>query len=76
MVLPTLAVAQEPAGGEASLKLPDLSAVNHFGLSGPALLMIGLAFCVLGLLFGLAIFVQLKNMPVHTLDARNVRTDL
>jgi K(+)-stimulated pyrophosphate-energized sodium pump len=27
--------------------------------------MIGLLFCVGGLLFGLAIFVQLKNLPVH-----------
>ena len=27
--------------------------------------MIGLLFCVGGLLFGLAIYVQLKNLPVH-----------
>jgi len=66
LLLPTLAHAQEQAGGgEASLKLPDLSVVNHFGLSGPALLMIGLLFCVGGLLFGMTIFVQLKNLPVH-----------
>ena len=65
MLLPAFAGAQESAGGEASLTLPDLSVVNHFGLSGPALLMIGLLFCAAGLLFGLVIFVQLKNMPVH-----------
>jgi K(+)-stimulated pyrophosphate-energized sodium pump len=66
LLLPTFASAQEHAGGgEANLVLPDLSIVNHFGLSGPALLMVGLLFCVGGLLFGLAIFVQLKNMPVH-----------
>jgi K(+)-stimulated pyrophosphate-energized sodium pump len=66
LLLPAFASAQEQAaGGEASLKLPDLSIVNHFGLSGPALLMIGLLFCVGGLLFGLTIFVQLKNLPVH-----------
>ncbi|MGA7832437.1 MAG: sodium/proton-translocating pyrophosphatase, partial [Terracidiphilus sp.] len=65
LLLPACAGAQEAAGGEASLKLPDLSVVSHFGLSGPALLMIGLAFCVLGLIFGLGILVQLKNMPVH-----------
>ena len=46
LLLPAFAGAQEAAGGEASLKLPDLSVVNHFGLSGPALLMIGLLFCV------------------------------
>jgi K(+)-stimulated pyrophosphate-energized sodium pump len=66
LLLPTLAYGQEKAGGgEASLVLPDLSVVNHFGMSGPALLMIGLAFCVLGLIFGLGILVQLKNLPVH-----------
>ena len=27
--------------------------------------MIGLLFCVGGLLFGLAIYMQLKNLPVH-----------
>jgi len=65
LLAPTFAGAQEAAGGEASLKLPPLSNVHHFGFSGPALLMIGLLFCVGGLLFGLTIFVQLKNMPVH-----------
>jgi K(+)-stimulated pyrophosphate-energized sodium pump len=66
LLLPTFANAQEQAGGgEASLKLPDLSTVQHFGMDGRALLMIGLLFCAGGLLFGLTIFVQLKNMPVH-----------
>src|ERR1035438_5232951 len=65
LLLPTLVGAQESAGGEASLKLPDLSTVQHFGMDGRALLMIGLLFCAGGLLFGLTIFMQLKNMPVH-----------
>jgi K(+)-stimulated pyrophosphate-energized sodium pump len=69
LLLPTLASAQEKAsGGEASLVLPDLRAVhfeNFFGLSGHALLAIGLLFCAAGLLFGLVIFEQLKNLPVH-----------
>jgi K(+)-stimulated pyrophosphate-energized sodium pump len=66
LLLPSFANAQEKAsGGEASLVLPNLSTVNHFGLSGPALLMIGLLFCAAGLLFGLTIFMQLKNLPVH-----------
>jgi K(+)-stimulated pyrophosphate-energized sodium pump len=61
------AFAQE-AGGEASLRLPDLSSVNFFGangIGGHHLLMIGLIFCGLGLLFGLVIYMNLKNMPVH-----------
>jgi K(+)-stimulated pyrophosphate-energized sodium pump len=67
LLLPAVASAQsEPAGGgEANLVLPDLSSVNFLGMNGHALLMIGLLFCAGGLLFGLAIFVQLKNMPVH-----------
>ncbi len=66
LLLPALAHAQsEPVGGEASLVLPDLKSVSFFGMTGHALLMIGLLFCVGGLLFGLTIFMQLKNMPVH-----------
>jgi K(+)-stimulated pyrophosphate-energized sodium pump len=66
LLLPTFANAQEQAGGgEANLTLPDLSTVNFFGMTGHNLLMIGLLFCAAGLLFGLVIFEQLKNMPVH-----------
>src|SRR4030095_3249835 len=52
-------------GGEAALKLPDLSQVTFFGIDGHKLLLVGLVFCFLGLLFGLAIYLQLKNLPVH-----------
>src|SRR5258708_2100212 len=57
---------QEAGGGEAALRLPDLSTVSFLGgIDGHKLLMIGLIFCVLGLLFGLAIYTKLKNLPVH-----------
>ena len=67
LLLPTFANAQpdHTGGGEANLTLPDLSTVNFFGMNGHALLTIGLLFCVGGLLFGLAIYVRLKNLPVH-----------
>jgi K(+)-stimulated pyrophosphate-energized sodium pump len=66
LLLPTFANAQEHAGGgEASLVLPDLSSVNFLGMDGRSLLMIGLLFCAGGLLFGLVIYKQLKNLPVH-----------
>jgi len=67
LLLPTIAYAQPEhvGGGEANLMLPDLSTVNFLGMNGHALLMIGLLFCAGGLLFGLAIYVQLKNLPVH-----------
>ena len=67
-IAPTFAYAQPEhpgGGGEANLVLPDLSTVNFLGMNGHALLMIGLLFCVGGLLFGLTIYVQLKNLPVH-----------
>ncbi|HEV7552598.1 MAG TPA: sodium-translocating pyrophosphatase, partial [Candidatus Angelobacter sp.] len=55
------------AGGEANLTLPDLSQVSFLnnGITGYKLLAIGLIFCAFGLLFGLMIYVQLKNLPVH-----------
>ncbi|HUH63135.1 MAG TPA: sodium-translocating pyrophosphatase [Terracidiphilus sp.] len=64
---PAFALAQPEhgGGGEANLVLPDLSTVNFLGMNGHALLMIGLLFCIGGWLFGLVIYVQLKNLPVH-----------
>ena len=63
----TAAFAQAPAeaGGEASLQLPDLRQVSFFGLNGHDLLLYGILFCVLGLIFGLTIYSRLKNLPVH-----------
>jgi len=52
-------------GGEANLKIPDLSTVNFLGVNGVVLLYGGLVVCALGLGFGLLIYTQLKNMPVH-----------
>jgi K(+)-stimulated pyrophosphate-energized sodium pump len=60
-----VARAQESAGGEANLKLPDLSQVNFLGVDGHTLLVWGLLFCVFGLAFGMTIFVRLRNLPVH-----------
>ena len=58
------ATSHQP-GGEASLRLPDLSQVLFLGFDGHTLLLVGLGVCFLGLLFGLAIYMQLKNLPVH-----------
>jgi K(+)-stimulated pyrophosphate-energized sodium pump len=55
----------EAASGEASLKVPDLSQVSFLGTDGHKLLMIGILFCVFGLLFGLVTYSRLKNLPVH-----------
>jgi K(+)-stimulated pyrophosphate-energized sodium pump len=58
------ALADE-AGGEANLKLPDLSQVTFLGIDGHKLLLFGIVICVFGLAFGLAIYTRLKNLPVH-----------
>jgi K(+)-stimulated pyrophosphate-energized sodium pump len=55
----------EEAGGEANLKLPDLSSVEFLGVDGHKLLLFGILFCAFGLIFGLVIYSRLKNLPVH-----------
>jgi K(+)-stimulated pyrophosphate-energized sodium pump len=59
--------AEEAGGGEAALKLPDLSSVSFFNnaIDGHKLLLIGILFCLFGLGFGMAIYMRLKNLPVH-----------
>ncbi len=57
--------APQEAGGEANLKIPDLSVVNFMGVPGHKLLMYGLIICAFGFVFGITIFRQLKGLPVH-----------
>jgi K(+)-stimulated pyrophosphate-energized sodium pump len=59
------AAASPHEGGEATLVVPDLSQVQFLGVNGRALLMGGLVVCLLGLLFGLVIYTQLRKMAVH-----------
>jgi K(+)-stimulated pyrophosphate-energized sodium pump len=56
-----------PAHSEAELHVPPLNnpAVQFFGMPGSTLLMIGLVVCVLGMVFGLMVFMQLRDAPVH-----------
>jgi K(+)-stimulated pyrophosphate-energized sodium pump len=62
----TPATPAPEATGEANLKLPDMSTAKFLnGMSGTTLLEIGLIFCALGGVFGLVIYMQLKNAPVH-----------
>jgi len=66
-----LAVCASPTfaqshGGESNLVLPDLSQVTFFGgIDGHRLLLFGIVICLLGLAFGLAIYMNLKKLPVH-----------
>ena len=70
LVLGAPLMAQEQGAGEANLHLPDLHAASFLrslgGINGHSLLLAGLVVSALGLVFGLMIFVRLRNMPVHT----------
>src|SRR5205809_5383255 len=68
-ILSTLALAvpadaQQPMS-EKDLVLPDFSAVHFLGLEGSKLLSAGIVVCLLGMVFGLVVYGQLKKMPVH-----------
>ena len=66
LAAPLMAQGQE-TGGEANLKLPDLGSVTFLGgISGHNLLLGGLVVSALGLIFGLIIYVRLRNLPVHS----------
>src|SRR5579863_10014256 len=69
VVLGASAALAQPSdvGGEANLKLPDLSSVSFLNnaIDGHKLLLIGIVFCIFGLGFGLVIYTRLKNLPVH-----------
>ncbi len=59
--------AEIHAGGEASLKLPDLNQAKFFRglIGGRDLLYTGVFVSIMGLVFGLIVCSQLKKLPVH-----------
>jgi len=60
------APSEQKGGGEANLILPDLGTATFFGgIDGRTLLMGGMVVSFLGMIFGLVIFVRLRNLPVH-----------
>ncbi|SER49028.1 K(+)-stimulated pyrophosphate-energized sodium pump [Propionibacterium cyclohexanicum] len=54
-------------GGEANLTLPDFHdpAVSYLGMSGWALLALGMLVCLAGMAFGVITYLRLKRLPVH-----------
>jgi len=52
---------------EADIRIPDLQSVSFFNgaLSGPTLLLLGLAVCAIGAIFGWVQYLQTKALPVH-----------
>jgi K(+)-stimulated pyrophosphate-energized sodium pump len=64
-VLMSLLISPLALASEAELVVPDLGSQTFMGMAGNHLLMIGLVVCVLGLIFGMVIYNNLKNLPVH-----------
>src|SRR5712671_4934847 len=64
-LLEAVSALADEAGGEANLKLPDLSHFSFLAINGHKLLLFGIVICIFGLGFGLAIYSRLKNLPVH-----------
>src|SRR5664280_494256 len=62
-----LMLAGTAFAGEADIKLPDVLSVAFFGgkLTGWMILNIGLAVCVIGMIFGVIQYKQTKNLPAH-----------
>jgi len=58
-------VQEHRPGGEVNLKLPDLNQGDFLGYTGHTILLSGLVVCVLGLLFGILSYANVKRMPVH-----------
>ena len=69
-----------PTGALASeldLKIPAIDttySLMGMTVSGHSLMLAGLVVCILGMLFGLMMFNQVKNMPAHQrmLDVSNI----
>ncbi len=63
----SLFVAATARASESDIKIPDLNSVSYLGgsLTGSTVLLIGLAVCVLGMVFGWMQYIQTRNLPVH-----------
>ena len=65
MTLSGLLAAASARASEANLVLPDVGTEDFLGVNGRTLLIAGLVVCALGAVFGLVMFVRLRNLPVH-----------
>src|SRR5262245_32093016 len=61
-----LLVSLPARADEASLVLPDLGAVQFMGgIDGRTLLLAGMGVSLIGFIFGINMFMRLRNLPVH-----------
>ena len=64
-LLVVLLAASAAFASEAELKVPDLSSQQFVGVAGSTLLWVGMLICLLGMVFGLVQFMQIRALPVH-----------
>ena len=67
LALFTLAGTTSSFAGDADIKLPSLQNTSFLGgsLSGQTVLFSGLAVCIVGALFGIFQYRQIRALPVH-----------
>ena len=65
--LVAIAISSPLHANEADIHIPDLTKVTFFGgaLTGMNVLMLGLAVCTLGVVYGWIQYLQTKNLQVH-----------
>jgi K(+)-stimulated pyrophosphate-energized sodium pump len=66
-----LVTAPVALASEAELVLPDVAQESFLGMTGRTLLSGGLVVCLAGAVFGITMFVRLRNLPVHE-SMRNI----
>ncbi len=72
-----VAFASLGCGGEADIKIPELTQVRFEGLggvSGSILMYLSIIICAIGAMFGLVQYMQTKSLPVHECMANVSRT--
>src|ERR1700741_4701324 len=65
LILLTAAGSLPARASELELKLPDLHQAIVLGVNGWSLLTVGLLVSALGFVFGIAMYMHLRNLPVH-----------
>jgi K(+)-stimulated pyrophosphate-energized sodium pump len=65
LILLAVSASAPLMAAEEELKLPDLHSASPMGMSGPTILEIGLGVSILGFVFGLVMYTNLRNLPVH-----------
>src|SRR5262249_31059851 len=64
-ILLSMLAATTASASETDMVLPSFDGTSFMGIASRTLLLGGLGVCAAGIIFGLVMYVRLKNMPVH-----------